>query len=177
MHTATPSPRISSSHQLYSAPFHILVNRSCCCGEIGLPWGIVNWRCGCCWYYSCLHIALHNRFFKNLFGCVGSMTFLSRYPKRTLCPTLTRPHTYACTSPAAMLVIIGNQVVHSVKAAASEVSHLLWMPPLVAPSQDALMHTFWDAGCHSRDVSQCSTDYNMYLHQSTPCGRSSHACG
>jgi len=73
-------------------------------------------------------------------------------------------------SPRSRMVrFIGKKVVHSAKAAAGEVCHLLWMPPLVAPSQDALTHTFWDAGCHSRDVSQSSTDYNMYLCRSAPC--------
>ena len=72
-----------------------------------------------------------------------------------------------CCCPISL--IMGKEVVHSAKAAAGKVCHLLWMFPLIAPSQNALTHTFWDLGCHSRDGSQCSTDYNMYHHQSTPC--------
>ena len=44
-----------------------------------------------------------------------------------------------CSCP--IILIIGKEVVHSEKAAAGKVCHLLWMLPIIVPSQNALTHT------------------------------------
>ena len=83
--------------------------------------------------YSCLHNALHNRFFKNLLGCVGSCDFSTHYQRLCCnqgCKVIQITNIEAmkgtrCSHKGIfscpIILIIGKKVVHSVKTV-SEIS-------------------------------------------------------
>jgi len=97
-------------------------------------------------------------FSKTCLVVLGSMTFHHTTPRLCCnqgCKVIKITNIEAtkatrCSCKGVCICLIIGTKVHSAKAAASKVCHLLWVFPLIAPSQDTLTHTFWEAGCHSR---------------------------